>query len=204
MGLFKKRIPDPSKLRQWANNDLAEKKSGRQKKRRWVKLLSDSIIWAVTRFGDRSRNEDFPTQYSDDFAVFEWACYAYYRIACWHHDHNIHEDQDAVLGLLVHTFAERFEKETGVTGVLDIMTNRFDHYCNLEEQGKPDSILFHIEQLIKKSTSEQSLQPCSDDEPVIISDVFASFSLKTSIMASDKAMIPAMIGSVEKFYELVE
>ena len=84
------------------------------------------------------------------------------------------------------------------------MTSRFDHYCNLEEEGKQGSILFHIEQLIKKSTSEQSLETCSDDEPVIISDVFASFSLKTSIMASDKAMIPAMIGSVKKFYELVE
>lgn len=204
MKASKKSDQDLSSLRRWANDEQTKKESGQQADQYLLELLSDSIIWAVTRFGNRSKYKEFPKQYCDDYAVFEWASYVYYCIVRWHQDHEIHDNQNSVMSFLVRNFAERFEIETKIRGVLSIIEDRIDLYDRLEKDGESDSVLFLIEQLVMKSTSKQQLEVHVENEPVIIGDFFHSFELKTLLKAQQTSMIPAMIRSVDKFYAMIK
>lgn len=194
-----------SKLRQWADRDYANKNNGHQNEQRLVGLLSDSLIWGITRFGNsRKKEARFPAEYDNDFTIFEWATYVYYHILCWYQDQNAGDDQMEVLSFLVRDFADRYEKEVGIKGVFEVMTDRFQFYGGLDDNDESDSIPFHLEQLIKKSCSERVLLPYEGCVPVLIGDLSESMSLKASIKAYEKNMIPGMIRSVIKFYEMIE
>ncbi|MDD5708320.1 MAG: hypothetical protein PHR35_20570 [Kiritimatiellae bacterium] len=195
---------EASKLRAWANANFKPHVRPTDANLPLVTQLSTTVIWCITRFGDRSANPRFPAQYAGDLAVFEWATYAYCELAWWHSDHSgIHPEQDSILKYLCRDFVDRFETETGITCVRDVITARIDLYTDLAARGKTGSIPFHIEQLILKSTEDHNIQPYNPDEPLIVGDFLVSQQIRSSLNAAKQNMIPAMLEAVHDFYQMV-
>ena len=198
MGLFRWRNKDESRLRAWADADMAAKSSNRQKGGTRFSYYSDWLTWVITRFGSRASDICLPIEYSNDYAIFEWAAYVHYRIFRWHRERELREEQDAVKFLLQSDFLKRFVAETKCRSALELIFERIAFYEGLEEDGLEAEILSHLEQLIIKSGTDHRLNSYDEDAPVIVVSITRLLPLKTHIATMESETIPIILRRLEE------
>jgi hypothetical protein len=213
---FKKKLPDPSKVRQWIDKDYKQKTRTEGKGLSAIQILSDDLLYGVSRFGAPNRYLNYKSvlkpYIAEDLALFEWACFVYYIIAGWHTNHKVHENQVDTFQFLLHDMIKKFEELAGFKNAEQIAENRFDIYHLLGEQDEETTmqnimespLMFHLEQLIMKSTSEGKLTPYKINGPSEIGSFFESCSLKIAVGVWIGAILPRCIDHIEKYYKWIK
>ena len=181
---------NPSKLRQWADANSSVMGKSTQKIKCKYEQLSDHNLWLITRFGAYSIDDQKWPDYSDDYAVFEWAAYVFSRILAWSEEHKTNEDQEIIPGYLIELFMRRFEKETGISGTREFLEDRFllygfyDGYA--QHSGRKQSTPDCLGKLIYHSSTTHSLRRYDRNDPIF--DISVPIDIDIAISASERCI----------------
>ena len=202
-----------SKVRIWAEKQSQPD----QKDQSIIKVLSNSIIYALSRFCSSSNHLDLKDKdgplnekkikkvlaaYSGDATLFEMGCYLYFHIDLWH----VQNDKDKYREGVVHRylfkkFLEIFEDSLRIKNSHLILENRLDLYGDLI-RNKSERIQFYLLQLVIR-TSSNTLPVVHDfnNFHVMIASIFEEIVLSINIASFVREMIPICCKNLKIFYD---
>lgn len=203
-----------SKVRAWA-----EAQSRKKQEENPLKILSDSLIYALSQFcanweDDKKEDKNLKRikekaikDFSGDSTLFEIGCYLYFRIDLWHVKNEMQEFREKTVGFLINQFLTVFSGSLNLKDNEDILQNRLNLYGKLvrECENPQDEIDFYLNQLVIRTANNTVLKiyNFADDFPVIIIGIIEETILKAIIKSFNDVMIPICLKNVEKFYEML-
>lgn len=227
---FLKKKNNISKVRAWAEAQEKRYRNGLEKERP-IKVLSDSIIRGLSKFcepkaydkmydkmPDKERKEPYyrlvkkiHLEHSNDASLFEIGCYLYFRIDLWHLQNKKGEYRETVVKYFIDRFLAVFKDVSNLKNIEEILQNRWNLYGRLVRECKSREELqkeidFYLPELVVRTANNTppKIYNFIEDFPVTLLDVFEKIFLEMEIHSFDRAMIPACLKNIEKFYELIK
>ena len=199
-----------SYLRGWADSEMEALKSSDEIS---IENLFTGLMYGLATFARDEPSEsklekfiDINKHYSNDSALFEVGCYLYFRVDLWLFKNKPNLREKISAGF-IKEFNKLFSKALGIVNsyIHELFNERINKYGEMIRKGEEiKTYHFYLSQLILY-TKDGSLPGKHDFKKMkLVMNFFDDWALKMKLLSWETTMLPSIIGSLEKYCNLLE
>jgi len=210
------RPPEPNKnksyIREWTE---LKRKELEQSDDINLENLFAGLMYGVVSFGKddprRKKDEklqalglDITKHYSGDASLFELGCYLYFRVDVWLFK-NKPNLREKISTTFIREYNKLFAEALGLRDLSERFAERIDKYGELIRKGEDiERYHFYLAQLILKTKDNAPPQKYDFDRMPLSLSFFEDTGVKMELISWEKAMIPVILESLNKYCTLLE
>jgi len=171
-----------------------------------IRVLSDEILYLLTKF-DVSKDHEPPKKcYSGDASLFELGCYLYFLVDLWHFRSGKKEFRNDVVNYLMDEFIKAFSMVFEPNYSNKILQNRIDLYSKFaNKESFVEDSLFYLEELVLRTGDNKTpILVEIDNFGVLTLGALETRPVRIAIQEFLVHFPPLMYNRIKEFYESVE
>jgi len=171
-----------------------------------LSVLSNDILYVLTKFCV-SKDKELPNKsYSGDTTLFELGCYLYFLVDLWHVRNGKKEYQNEVVSYLMDEFIKTFSIILDPQYANMILQNRLDVYSKFANKDSfIEDALFYLEELILRTgDNEAPAQVDINNFGALTLGAWTTRPVRIAIQQFLVHFTPLMSDRLKTFYESIE
>jgi hypothetical protein len=147
---------------------------------------------------------DITKHYSGDASLFELGCYLYFRVDVWLFK-NKPNLREKISTTFIREYNKLFAEALGLRDLSERFAERIDKYGELIRKGEDiERYHFYLSQLILKTKDNAPPQKYDFDRMPLSLSFLEDTGVKMELISWEKAMIPVILESLNKYCTLLE